>query len=235
MTPTSGTAANYPYHYSGYYAPSWSFSGVYSPPDSTMGAVGGWQSNYRICSSLAYGYYMTPDAGARVTFPIVDVSASNLTSVKMYVDVLHNRADSYEDRMEIVARSGNDASDLMAANWLRETVCRPSTAKPSPPVRRGFDSVGTSAATFNNIDMTSVSDEGVLIDGTGTGDFDNINVTGGDYGVRVTTAGRGKVNLNTLDLDDQTKAGAYRCQPRWDLHGAITGSDGPAIEFGQRR
>ena len=86
-----------------------------------MGAVGGWQSNYRICSSLAYGYYMTPDAGARVTFPIVDVSASNLTSVKMYVDVLHNRADSYEDRMEIVARSGDDASDLMAANWLRES------------------------------------------------------------------------------------------------------------------
>ena len=235
LTPTSGTAANYPYHYWGYYAPSWSFSGVYSPPDSTMGAVGGWQSNYRICSSLAYGYYMTPDAGARVTFPIVDVSASNLTSVKMYVDVLHNRADSYEDRMEIVARSGNDASDLMAANWLRESGVPSFNSGTISTGETGIRFGGNfAAATFNNIDMTSVSDEGVLIDGTGTGDFDNINVTGGDYGVRVTTAGRGKVNLNTLDLDDQTKAGAYfGANLGGTFTATITGSDGPAIEFGR--
>jgi hypothetical protein len=50
--------------------------------------------------------------GARTTFPVIDLSANNITGVKMYVDVLHNRADNYQDRLDVVARSGNDLTDL---------------------------------------------------------------------------------------------------------------------------
>ena len=46
--------------------------------------------------------------------PIVDVSdfggaGSAITGATLYVDVLHNNANNYQDRMEIVARSGNNA------------------------------------------------------------------------------------------------------------------------------
>ena len=44
----------------------------------------------------------------------------------MYIDVLHNRADNYQDRMEIVARSGNDPSDL--GEYRENLVLLPSTA-----------------------------------------------------------------------------------------------------------
>ena len=47
-----------------------------------------------------------------MTFPIVDITESSITGIKMYVDVLHNRADNFQDRMDIVARSGNNPADL---------------------------------------------------------------------------------------------------------------------------
>ena len=41
---------------------------------------------------------MSPGQGARLTYPIVDISASNITKVTLWMDVLHNRADNYQDR-----------------------------------------------------------------------------------------------------------------------------------------
>ena len=63
--------------------------------------------------------------------PIVDLSGmNNITGMKVYLDVLHARADNYQDRIEFVARSGSDPSDL--GNYLRETEHQYSQVVQSP-------------------------------------------------------------------------------------------------------
>ena len=52
--------------------------------------------------------------------PVVDLSGlGNVTGMKMYIDVFHNRADNYQDRLEFVARVGDDPSDL--GEFIRES------------------------------------------------------------------------------------------------------------------
>ena len=67
---------------------------------------------YNVCYDYAYSYYMSSGEGARLTYPIVDISATNISKVTLYMDVLHKGADNYQDRYEFVARAGNDPSDL---------------------------------------------------------------------------------------------------------------------------
>ena len=64
---------------------------------------------------------MSAGQGARLTMPMVDISASNLSKVSLYVDVLHNRADNFQDRLEIVARAGNSVSTLIDDDYVRES------------------------------------------------------------------------------------------------------------------
>ena len=46
--------------------------------------------------------------------PVVDLSGmNNISGMKVYIDIFHNRADNYQDRLEFVARSGDDPSDLV--------------------------------------------------------------------------------------------------------------------------
>ena len=98
----------YPMMYWGYYYTSYhGGQGVYKPPEGYNGL---W-NNYNVCLNYAYSYYNSPGDGARLAFPAVDISGSNITGATMYVDVLHNRADNYQDRLEVVARTGNDPGD----------------------------------------------------------------------------------------------------------------------------
>ena len=82
-------SGNYPIQYWSQYSPSWMYSGVYTPPQGLTGY-------YNVCVAYAYSYYTSPGDDARLTFPIVDVSDPSIASAKLYVDVLHNRADNYQ-------------------------------------------------------------------------------------------------------------------------------------------
>ena len=113
---TSPRTGSYPYMYwSLYYPSSYGGSGVYAP----LEGYNGYGNYYNVCANRAYTYYMNPGEGARMTFPVVDISDSSISAVTMYVDVLHNRADNYQDRFDLVARVGNDPGAL--GEYLRDS------------------------------------------------------------------------------------------------------------------
>ena len=93
--------------------------------------------------------------------PIIDLSGlNNITSVKAHIDVLHNGADNFQDRLEFVARSGDDPSNL--GEYQRES----GTPNFSKGTISGGDtgvSVGGNyaAAAFDNISVNSASDAGL--------------------------------------------------------------------------
>ena len=95
---------------------SWQWSS-YAPPEGFVGSSWG---GYNICTDQAYSYYNSPGDSVTLTMPVIDLSGlNNITSMKVYLDVLHARADNYQDRIEFVARSGSDPGDL--GKYLRET------------------------------------------------------------------------------------------------------------------
>ena len=102
-------------HYWGYYYTSYHAYGQaqYTPPE-------GFQGSYNVCLHYAYSYYNNPGDSIRLTYPTVDVSANNITGVTMYIDVLHNRADNYQDRLEVVARVSDDPSYMVS--YVRYSV-----------------------------------------------------------------------------------------------------------------
>ena len=247
VTPT-GSYAYYPYMWWGYYSPSFMFSGVNSPPEGSNGqgswpgnvgnppsyAANGYPTNYGLCMAYAYTYYMSSGSGARMTFPVVDISASNLSKVTIYMDFLHNGADNYQDRLDFVARASSDASDLVDEAYVRESGTPMFKNGEITGANNGIDIGGNfAAADFLNIDITSPTNAGMIVTGQSTGSAESVNVTNGDYGVLVSTSGSGSLDLKNLDLDGQAKAGVYYAK---DMSGELTGSfaniAGPAIEYG---
>ena len=223
-TPNSGY---YPYHYWGYYYTSYhGGQGAYKPVE---GYVGG---SYNVCLDYAYSYYMNPGQGARMSFPVVDISDSSISKVTMYVDVLHNRADNYQDRLDLVARAGNDPSDL--GDYLRDS----GTASFKNGVITGADNgieIGGNfaAGTFESIDITSPTDSGVEVTGAVSAAMDDIEVNGGDYGMLVSSSGSGSIDLTNMDFDAQNTAGIYYVKNfGGDLSGSITNSAGAAYKYG---
>ena len=74
---TSPSYGSYPYHYWGYYYHSYhGGQGVYKPIEGYNG-YGGY---YNICLDYASRYWMNPGEGARMTFPIVDISDSSISA-----------------------------------------------------------------------------------------------------------------------------------------------------------
>ena len=101
-----------PMHYWGYYSPSWSW-GNYAPPEGLSGY-------YNVCLDYASAYSNRPGDSVTLTMPVVDLSGmNNITGMKVYLDMFHNRADNYQDRLEFVARTGDDPSDL--GDYVRES------------------------------------------------------------------------------------------------------------------
>jgi hypothetical protein len=224
-----------PYHYwSMYSTASWwyGFSGVYEPPEG----LNGYRGYYNVCADSASNSWWSPTptgVGARMTFPIVDISSPTITGVTMYVDVLHNRADNYQDRFEIVARSGNDPSDLGTYN--RES----GVAKFEDGTISGADTgivLGGSAAAANIDDVTINSPvfAGIEIDGSvGGSSVNDTEVNGGDYGIYFSSFARGEMDATNLDLDNQGKAGIYYLTDfQGDHSGSITNSAGAAYKYG---
>ena len=230
VTPT-GNAAYYPYHYWGYYYNSYhggAAGTTFAPPEGYVGLFG----SYNVCLDYAYSYYMTPGQGARMTYPIIDISASNITKVTLWMDVLHNRADNYQDRLDFVARSGNDPADL--GNYVRESGTALFKNGTITGADTGIEIGGAfAAAHFDNVDVTSPVNSGMEIVGQTAATTTGLGVSGGTYGVLSGTSASGSIDLLDLDLDGQTSAGVYYVKDiTGEVSGNITNSAGAAFKYG---
>ena len=238
-TYTPPSYSTYPYHYwSIYQSPySWSSSGGWTGDFISPEGNVGHRSYYNVCADGAYkSRWGTPTptgAGARMSFPIVDISSPTITAVTMYVDVLHNRADNFQDRFEFVARSGNDPSSL--GDYKRES----GVATFKNGVINGADTgiiLGGSdaAATIESVTVNSPVFAGLDIDGSiGGSSIDDLEVNGGDYGMYVSSFARGQMDVTNFDFDAQDKAGIYYVTDMYGDHtGTITNSNGAAYKYG---
>jgi len=228
VSPT-GSYAYYPYHYWGYYYTSYhGGQGVYKPPE-------GYHGSYNVCIDYAYSYYMSSGQGARLTMPMIDISASNLSKASLYIDVLHNRADNYQDRLEFVARASDSVSDLIDANYVRES----GTPLFKDGTITGADtgvSVGGAFAAghFQDITVTNPTDSGLEVTGQTAATTDGIEVVGGDYGVLIGNSASGSIDLDNLALSSQGTAGVYYAKDiTGSLSGSVSGSTGAAFKYGQ--
>jgi len=165
--------------------------------------------------------------------PTVDISASNISKVSLYIDVLHNRADNFQDRMEFVARAGNNAADL--GEYVRESGTPLFKDGSISGAENGIEIGGAYAAgAFENIAVSSPVDSGVEITGQSAATIDGLEVDGGTYGVLVSSSASGSIGLENLDLDSQTSAGVYYAKDiSGDVTGTVTNSAGAAFKYGQ--
>ena len=116
--------------------------------------------------------------------PIVDISASNITKVSLWVDVLHRGNDNYQDRYEFVARAGNDPGEL--GDYLRESGTPLFANGTITDADYGIDVGGAFAAgVFDNITVTAPTYAGLHVTGQAASSFDGLTVTDGDYGVLI--------------------------------------------------
>ena len=257
-SPEGNFQSRYPYKYWGYSAQTYQgFTGVYQPPEGPGGqpssgpgqpgnvgnppsyAAGGYPNNYGVCLDYAYTYYMNSGQGARMTYPIVDISnavanGGNISKMYVWIDVLHNRADNYQDRYDFVARSGNDPSDL--GTYLRESGTPLFKDGTITGADTGIQIGGAFAAgNFEDVSVVSPTQAGLEIVGQTAATSDGIAVSGGNYGVLVSTTGSGQMDLMNLDLQNQVVAGVlYQSDVGGDLTGSITGSAGAAFKYASR-
>jgi len=231
VSPT-GSYAYYPYHYWGYYYTSYHGGAA----GTTFAPPAGYSGSYNVCLDFAASYYMSPGQGARMTMPIVDVSTLGPKGkVTLVIDVLHNRADNLEDRLEFVARSSDNVADLLAKDYVRESgtpLFKDGTitgAETGIAVGGGF-----AAASFNDITVTNPTESGLEVTGQVSSIVDGLDVTGGKYGVLLGNSASGSIDLDNLILDTQTTAGVYYTKDvTGDLTGTVQNGLGAAVKYGQ--
>ena len=225
VSPT-GYYAYYPYHYWGAYYTTYHamYNPVFYPPE-------GMQGSYNICYDRAYTYYMSPGQGARMTMPTIDISAGNISKVSLYMDVLHNRADNYQDRLEIVARSGDNAALLGA--YARESGTPLFKDGTITGADTGVSIGGAFAAGhIQDVTVTNPTDSGMEVSGQTAATSDGLTVTGGDYGILVGNSASGSMDFMNIDFDGNTNAGIYYTK---DLAGDMSGTvenSGTAFKYG---
>ena len=256
-SPTGSFQSRYPYKYWGSYSPSFYFNGVYTPPEGPNGqpttgpgqpgnvgnppsyAAGGYPNNYGVCSDYAYLYYMNSGDGARMTYPIVDISGAaanggNISKVYLWMDVLHRGADNYQDRYDFVARVGNDPSDL--GDYVRESGTATFKEGTITGADTGIEIGGAFAAGhFEDIDVIAPTQAGAEVLGQASASMNRVNVSNGNYGVLVANTASGQVDMENIDLENQAVAGIYyQANLGGDLTGTITGSTGAAFKYASR-
>ena len=215
----------YPIHYWGYYSPSWQW-GNYAPPEGLSGY-------YNICLDYAYSYRTSPGDASRLTMPVVDLSGlGNVTGMKMYIDVFHNRADNYQDRIEIVARTGSDPSDL--GEYIRESGTPSFDSGTITGADNGVEIGGNyAAATFNDVTVNSPNNAGFAVVGSTSASVTDLTVAGGNYGILAAAGASGLADFENVDISGTSSAGAYYVKDlRGELSGTIASSTGAGIKFG---
>jgi plastocyanin len=219
----------YPYHFWASYWPSFYYSGQWAPPEGFNGMWG----SYNVCQDYAYSVLTPKPAGFRVAFPIVDTTAASIDQVVLYVDMVHYGADYFADRLDVTVRTGNSVSSLLSKDYAREF----GTASISNGQITGADTglnIGGSraAADITSVTVSDPVNEGVLVDGSVAITLDGLEVDGGSYGVRLTSAAGGKLGLTNVDLDGQTQDGlALTRDMNLELSGTISNAVGAAIKI----
>ena len=218
----------YPMNYWSFYSPSFYFSGWATPPEGRNGQYG----YYNVCGHYSYYTYIPTGSDARFVMPIVDVSDASIQGATIYVDILHNGANNFQDRIEIVARSGDDPTDL--GDWVREMGTASFSSGTITGAETGVEFGGDFAAgTFSDITISSPTDAGFEVVGSGTGSVDQLTVTGGDYGILMSNGASGTVTMTNVDVSGTANAGLYYIK---DMKGAISGdfhnNTGAGIKFG---
>jgi len=238
---STASSLYYPYHYWGYYWPVSQFGsnyqgGIYAPPSGFDGLWG----NYNVCIDYAYTYYQSPGTGNRLAMPIIDVqntgtnpgTSGNIVGLKLYIDVLHHNADYYQDRLDFVGRSSNDHDNM--GDWARESGKPTFTAGTITGADIGIEIGGNfAAAEVQNVVISSPTTAGLKVSGSTAASFDNLVVSGGNYGAYTTLTSRGKLHLTNVDFDNQGVAGvSYLKDMAGTLSGSITNSAGAAVSYG---
>jgi hypothetical protein len=166
-----------------------------------------------------------------VAFPIVDTSDASIEQVVMYVDMVHYGADYYADRLDITVRTGGSVTSLLGADYGREF----GTAAISNGLITGADTgieVGGSRASadLSSITVSSPVNEGLLVSGSSGIEFDNLQVDGGRYGVRLGSGATGKIVLTNVALDGQTQDGLVLAKDlTLSVSGAISNAAGAGL------
>ncbi|MEL0101774.1 MAG: hypothetical protein VW862_08765, partial [Euryarchaeota archaeon] len=218
----------YPMNYWSFYSPSYYFSGWATPPEGRNGQWG----YYNVCGHYSYYTYIATGSDARFVMPIVDVSDASIQGATIYVDILHNGANNFQDRIEIVARSGDDPTDL--GDWVREMGTASFSSGTITGAETGVEFGGDFAAgTFSDITISSSTDAAFEVVGSATGSVDQLTVTGGDYGILMSNGASGSITMTNVDVSATANAGLYYIK---DMKGAISGefhnNTGAAIKFG---
>ena len=219
----TGSQNYYPYNYWGYYWHSSQFAtqfgGVFAPPQGFTGYNG----YYNVCLNYAYSAQTPPPNGYRVSWPIVntggtsDVAASenvvNPTSVKAYIDIVHNGHDYFQDKYEFVFRGGNShgsgaADDILNARWGREFGMASISNGQIDGSTTGIEISGNyGAADFSTVSINSPVNEGILVSGSASTDMSGVTVNDGKYGLRMTRSALGGMSLTSMTFDGQTEDG----------------------------
>jgi len=228
----TGSQNYYPYMYWGYYWPSWYFGsgyqgGIFAPPEGFNGLWG----YYNVCLSYAYRYQTPTPNGYRVSWPIVDTSSNSIAGVSAFIDVVHNGADYFGDRMDFVFRGGNSIQELMDASWGREF----GKATIDNGVIDGSDtgvllSGNWAAADFDGVVVNSPNDEGLLMAGSSATSIDGLTVNGGRYGIRMTQQASGSLGATDSLIDNQSQDGVVLSKKvKLDLGGTISNASNAGV------
>ncbi len=239
----------YPYHYWGYYYNAFNAynNPLFYPPEGFVGLFG----TYNICMDYYYTGYSPglAQAGNRIAMPIIDMDnegdgdddrngvptpQGEIVGATLNIDFFHNRADNYQDRIELVVRSSDNIVNLVDQKWAREAG--------TPLFKDGVidDSDvgievggGYAAGLFQGVVVNSPVSSGMVITGSAFTSVDGLTVTGGDYCVRTSLTAAGRVDLDGLNCQNQAVAGvSYQRDISGSFSGSIIGSAGAAVEYG---
>jgi len=228
----TGSQNYYPYMYWGYYWPSWYFGsgyqgGIFTPPEGFNGLWG----YYNVCLSYAYRAQTPTPNGYRVSWPIVDTSSASIEGVSAFIDVVHNGADYFGDRMDFVFRGGNTIQELMDADWGREF----GKAAIENGVIDGSDTgieIGGNwaAADFDGVTINSPNNEGLLVSGSSASTINDLTVNGGRYGIRMTQQASGSLSATNSAIDNSSQDGVVLSKKiKFELGGTISNASNAGV------
>ena len=89
---------------------------------------------------------------------------------------------------------------------------------------------GTAAGSYDSLSIVDPTNEGVLVDGSSNIAFNDITVTDGRYGARMTSSATGKMVMTNADFDSQSQSGLVLTgDSTLDFSGVINSSSSSAI------
>ena len=206
-TPGLTTSTNYyPMHYWAGYWPSIFSSAYPTTPEQLAGGSGGMWGYYGVCQDLAYRFGTPNPSGWKMEFPPISTPGDAYTEVVLKIDVFHNRNNYFQDRIDFVTRGGATATSM--GDWQREF----GVASLTNGLISGSDtgvkiSGGSAAGSYDSLSIVDPANEGVLVDGSSNIDFNDLTVTDGRYGARMTSSATGKMAVTNADFDSQTQSG----------------------------